>query len=384
MVAATGADLLGCRADEADPGSDRDGNGEKGPADAASPSPDRTGRSKTPTAAGSAWLGALQGALGHGIVTSKPGDGTYRVDAFVAVLVFEHLRRTEGKPLFTPITPSGDPAGPSGGYRVGPLEEGSVYHRLGLREADVVESINGVVLEGPERFGFALDGAENRLRLTVYREDFSMTLSYRLTRGQAWSDLLADFTGQDVAPSGTENADEYSAGAVTDPPAPPGGTTNGASSDRATKPAAPARGVSERPSNPTRPRKPARPRSPPRSSKPSSASPVECDSASKCTVAKSHFDELVAAPERLQSQVDIVPAIRNDVHSGYKLKSIKPGSTVARLGFRSDDKLTHVNGYDLTNEAQAMQLYFTLGGSRIFKVRYERSGQRRVKTIVVR
>jgi type II secretory pathway component PulC len=92
---------------------------------------------------------------------------------------------------------------------------------------------------------------------------------------------------------------------------------------------------------------------------------------------------MVAAPASLQREVTVVPAIRNDVHSGYKLKSVRPGSTAAQLGFRSEDKITHINGYDLTDDMQAMQLYTGLSGTRLFKVRYERGGRALVKTIRV-
>lgn len=98
---------------------------------------------------------------------------------------------------------------------------------------------------------------------------------------------------------------------------------------------------------------------------------------------REHFESLSASPERLQSQVRVVPAIRNDVFSGYKIKSITPGSSVSKLGFRPEDKLTHVNGYDLTDDVQAMQLYLSLSTTRLFKIRYERGGRSMLKTIVV-
>jgi type II secretory pathway component PulC len=116
---------------------------------------------------------------------------------------------------------------------------------------------------------------------------------------------------------------------------------------------------------------------------PGSGGPVSC-SGTTCTVTKAHFDDLIAAPERLQSQAKVVPAIRNDVHSGYKLNSVKPGSTVAQLGFRAGDKITHVNGYDLTDDVQAMQLYWSLSATKVFKIRYERGGRNAVRTVLVK
>jgi membrane-associated protease RseP (regulator of RpoE activity) len=320
-----------------------------------------------------AWRSAVERAVERGIVDSGADDATLRVDPFVAVLLFEVLQDTRGAPVFTAIEPREDPAGPAGGYRVGRLEDGSVYHRLGLREGDIVESINGVVLSSADRFDFALDGAENRVRLTVYRDGYLLTLSYHLTGGLGWAHLLAGLGGSvvpEVAPPDVvwqgEDAGRDSnvaRGSAAEPSAVPASPpTAGAGRTAAPKPSA-------------RPTAPA--------TAPARSSHASCESASKCTVAKSHFDELIAAPDRLRTQADVVPAIRNDVHSGYRLKTVRPGSTVAALGFRSGDKVTHVNGYDLSNDAQALQLYFALAGSRIFKVRYERGTQHLMKTIVV-
>lgn len=98
---------------------------------------------------------------------------------------------------------------------------------------------------------------------------------------------------------------------------------------------------------------------------------------------KRKFDDLRASPSRLQSGVDIVPAIRNDVHSGYKLKRVSVSSPIHAFGFRAGDKITHVNGRDLTDDGQAMALYWSLGSTRVFKVRFERGGRKMVKTITV-
>lgn len=59
------------------------------------------------------------------------------------------------------------------------------------------------------------------------------------------------------------------------------------------------------------------------------------------------------------------------------------GSPVHQLGFRSGDKITHINGRDLTDDAQAMALYWSLGSSKVFKIRYERGGRAQVKTVRV-
>jgi general secretion pathway protein C len=111
---------------------------------------------------------------------------------------------------------------------------------------------------------------------------------------------------------------------------------------------------------------------------------ARCASAQSCTLDKAYFDGLVRSPAKLESQAQVVPAIRNDVFSGYKLKSVRSGSPVHQLGFRSGDKITHINGRDLTNELEAMQLYMGLSNTKQFRVRYVRGSSTRTKTITVK
>lgn len=362
VIAATG--MLGCRPPGETPPAEASTRTET--AVAAEP---QQMAAKTSASEAGAWVDAIDRAVARGIVPSGADDGSYRVDAFVAVLLFELLHETRGEPVFTPVEPADDEVGTAGGFVVGPLDERSIVHRLGLREGDIVQSINGVALSSPDPFPRALDGAQNRVSLTLVRDGFSMTMSYRLIEAHTWTDLLADFVG-----SGADAGEPLDAS--TSPPpasetdAPPAPSPVPSDPTKAT----PAPASTPKPSSGARPSSPTTPR----------PKLARCESASKCTVDKAHFDELVAAPHRLQSQVDIVPAIRNDVHSGYKLATVRPGTTVADLGFRSGDKITHVNGYDLTNDAQAMQLYLALAGSRLFNVRYERGTRKLVKTIVVR
>jgi type II secretory pathway component PulC len=71
------------------------------------------------------------------------------------------------------------------------------------------------------------------------------------------------------------------------------------------------------------------------------------------------------------------------VFSGYKLKTVRSGTAVHQLGFRSGDKITHINGRDLTDDAEALGVYMSLSGTRVFRVRYVRGGATRTKTVTV-
>ena len=286
-------------------------------------------------------------------------DGTYRVDPFVAVFLYERLH-ADLDPLRRVDADGPRPAG----YQVGALEPDDVLAALGLQEADIVEKLNGVPVASAEQLELALDAAENRLTITIFREDLSFTNSYRFEGGLAWRNVIAG----EPEPTPEAEPEPEPEPEVEPEPEP----------DRASKRSSSKRSAS-RSSRPT-PRKPS---SSSRPTQPRASSDIRCAGATSCTITKRKFDDLRASPSALQSGVDIVPAIRNDVFSGYKLKRVSSRSPIHALGFRAGDKITHVNGRDLTNDAQAMALYWSLGSSKVFKVRYERGGRKLVKTVRV-
>lgn len=81
--------------------------------------------------------------------------------------------------------------------------------------------------------------------------------------------------------------------------------------------------------------------------------------------------------------MQVAPAIRNDVFSGYWIRGLRPGSLAGDLGFRAGDKITHVNGHALSDDTQAMALYFSLPTTRSFSIRYERNGTPLTKSVRV-
>ena len=250
------------------------------------------------------------------------------------------------------------------GYQVGALEPDDVLGALGLQEADIVEKLNGVPVANAEQLELALDAAENRLTVTIFREDLSFTNSYRFEGGLAWRNVIAG------EPEPTPEAEpELEPEPEVEPEPEPDPASKRSSSKRS----------ASRSSRPT----PSKPSSSSRPTQPRASSDIRCAGATSCTITKRKFDDLRASPSALQSGVDIVPAIRNDVFSGYKLKRVSSRSPIHALGFRAGDKITHVNGRDLTNDAQAMALYWSLGSSKVFKVRYERGGRKLVKTVRV-
>ncbi|MBC8072700.1 MAG: hypothetical protein IAG13_30550, partial [Deltaproteobacteria bacterium] len=351
---------------------------------------------KTPAATSTAEQRALAAVLARAIKSPQGSDATYQVDPFVAALVYEQIR-AGSEPSFTPLAAPLPDGGPQAGFRVGEIKDGSLLHTLGLRTGDVVEALNGVVLADASRVAFALDGAENRVSLTIFRDDISLVQSYKLTQALAWTELLASQGGSaiaaaeagtaapdDTVPSSDEGVavpdDDRGAGVVPDDgddsgraPSTPSKIPSGGGS-RTPKPSGggsgtpkPSGGGSTTPTPP----------------KPSGSEQVRCESSTRCTITRAYFDKMTSSASAISSQANIVPAISNDVFSGYKLKSVKAGSNVAKLGFQSGDKITHINGKDLTDDMEAAQVYFSLGGTKVFKIRYVRGSAALLKTVVV-
>lgn len=297
----------------------------------------------------------MQAALVRGISPPTFDDGTYRVDPFVAVVLYEQVRAEN--PLSFVQAQGSAPTG----YRVPEVEADGVLERLGLRSGDIIEKLNGRGLSGPDAAALALEAAEHRVTVTIFRDGLSFTNSYRFDGGLAWRDVLA-----------TPEPDTEPPAPVEEPPP-------------LAEPATEAEPSARRPTTKTTRPKP-RPSPSPRSKSGQGAprsTDIRCSGADACSITQQRFDALRASPSKLQSGVELVPAIRNDVFSGYKLKRVSGNSVAHKLGFRSGDKVTHVNGRDLTDDAQAMALYWSLGGTKVFKVRYQRGGRNRTKTIRV-
>lgn len=387
----TGCDALVGKDGEAAPGKT-----EAPAADAKTPAPASGGEAKAADAPALP-PSLLAGVIPQGIEPTTLGGTTWRVDAYVAALVVEQLRRS---PLpFTPWRADAPaPGQPAAGYRVGALAPDGPWVALGLREGDIVQAVNGVSTESPGWAAEALRQSENQVTVSVFRDDVSITLAYRLVGGLAWqslvdpsaprgeggSDVLAvadpppddgqpdDMRGAGVGEGGGGGGGNGGGGGAYDGPYSPsrpssgpsaGGGSGGGGGGGSSTGGGGSGGI-------------------PRPAPPSS-SVARCSSAESCSIDKAYFDTLVASPSKLESQADVVPAIANDVHSGYKLRTVKSGTAVHQLGFRSGDKVTHINGLDLTNDAEALQLYLGLGNTRTFKVRYVRGGSTRTKTIKV-
>lgn len=86
-------------------------------------------------------------------------------------------------------------------------------------------------------------------------------------------------------------------------------------------------------------------------------------------------NELVKNPGKLLDYVNISPIMKDGKLSGYR---INPGKDVAffhRIGLQSNDLATAINGYDLRDNAQAMQIMGQLSTLTEMNLTVERNGQ---------
>lgn len=314
---------------------------------------------------------ALRAAVARGIVGPAEGGSTWVVDPFVLAWIVASVEEN-GDRWLTRYEAAADGVTVQGWQVRAPDE--SPLHALGLQDGDIIEEVLGVPASDIERVKAVVARAQNRVSLTVHRVDFSLTLSYRIEPALGWTTTRAALAGTDTPPERHDIFAERRAVAHD----------RAGDSPAATRAGSPAKPLPSSPSSTTgKPRPSGSGSSGKGSSGSGSSRQVSCSSASSCTVKRAYFTSMVASPSKLQSQANVVPAIRNDVHSGYKLKSVKSGSAVHGLGFRSGDKVTHVNGYDLTNDFEALALYAGINSTKTFKVRYVRGGKTLNKTIRV-
>ena len=306
-------------------------------------------------------------AVRAGVRQPDVNQAVYEVDAFLVALTVEDLASGRPSVVLEPVTGGGP------GYLVRGVREGSVYAALGLLDGDVIESINGVPLDGPGQALAALTDSERGVVVQASRAGVSATRDLRFTGGLAWSQIFATRTG---APLPAETVAVVADPVFPDmPSAPvPGSAPQVVGGPRASGPAvSPRPGPSSSSSSSSS--------SPSSSSSSSSSGPgaIQCAGDGSCSVTRRDFDAMVADPNKLLRQVRV-----SESHGGYKLGGIRSGSQVSQLGFRNGDVLVSVNGTRLDDQLGLLSLYAGLEGTRSYNVVYERGGQRQTKSVRLR
>lgn len=314
----------------------------------------------------------LAAAIRGGVRQRSPNEGLYEVDAFLAALVVEDLRSARPSVTLAPVVENGLQIG----YRITGVREGSVYGAVGLLDGDVIESINGVVLEGPDQVAGAILASERVAALQVTRAGVSSVRELRVAPGLAWQNLLDARSGA-APPDPLVAAVEPEVPVRTEPePEPHRPLKPGETAPPGWHPAQtgkPTQGGSHGTG------KPAQGGSTPAPGPTPASGGITCGGDGSCTISRREFDAAVADPDRLMRQVQLGPA-----PGGYRLSGIRAGSQVSQLGFRNGDVVKSINGTSVDDQMGLLSLYAGLGSTSSYRVGFARGGASQSKTIRIR
>jgi type II secretory pathway component PulC len=242
-------------------------------------------------------------------------------DGLLIRLAFEPLIRQTG-PVSLQLVQST-------GYRLLGVVEGAPLWQLGLREGDVLTSVDGQTIVGRENELRSLwERRPVRAEIGYQREGRARTLSLRIRPGGAWR-------SSDVV--------------TTVPPAP-------------STPLVPA-------------------------SEPGAG--IRCvaadtaESLGRCEIELATLERLRADPASLAKQMRIIPNTRDGVEEGFKLYGIRSSSVVSQLGLQNGDVVLAVNSQRLTSLESTMLAFGGLAKLGSFTLTVERRGVPKQLTIAI-
>lgn len=92
-------------------------------------------------------------------------------------------------------------------------------------------------------------------------------------------------------------------------------------------------------------------------------------------------NDLIRHPEHLMDIMRAMPVMKNGKLSGYRVYPVGNSNTFAKLGLHPGDVVTAVNGMQLDNPAQSMQILNKLKTSDQVSVTFTRNGQQMTKIL---
>ncbi len=92
-------------------------------------------------------------------------------------------------------------------------------------------------------------------------------------------------------------------------------------------------------------------------------------------------NDLIRHPEHLMDVMRAMPVMKNGKLSGYRVFPVGNSNTFAKLGLRAGDVVTAVNGMQLDNPAQSMNILNKLKTSDQISVTFTRNGQQMTKVL---
>ena len=94
------------------------------------------------------------------------------------------------------------------------------------------------------------------------------------------------------------------------------------------------------------------------------------------TVDRSRIESALADEEQLSREARVMPNYRDGEPDGLRLVGVRPDSFYSDLGIRSGDVIHSVNGRQLTNQRQALEMLETMRTNKEVTIEIERRGQR--------
>jgi len=345
-----------------------------------SPVTEDSGEKSELGAAPSAVLGgaALQ-LLPTAIRSDVEDPSTFTVDSAVAALLVQAL--LDGRSGLE-IEPRMDGDGTTQGYRLGGIGGGSAFALLGLKNGDIVGAVNGIGMTSPARAREAIATGRRHVVVAIERGDTAIFLDYRLVDGLVWAETVSRNGGQALdadalTPTVVDAsslvvavdddalavlAEESRVGGSKELQVRRGSRDGSGSSSKGSGSKGSAGSGSDK----------------------KSSGAASCSAADQCTIRRAEIDTLLADPSRASRQLRYMPHISGGKHRGYRLLNVTPNSAVADLGFRKGDVITRVNGYNLSDDGDLLALYMEIGSASTYRIKYERAGVLRLKTVRVR
>ncbi len=233
-------------------------------------------------------------------------------DGLLVRLAFEPLIRQTG-PVSLQLVQST-------GYRLLGVAEGSPLWQLGLREGDVLTSVDGGPIVGHEHeLRSRWEGRPVASEIGYLRGSEARTLSLRIRSGAAWRGTEAVSTLVERTQPNSEPALALDSVVRCEP-----GTTP--------------------------------------------------DVLANCEIDRSAVDPLRADPSTLVKQVRIVPRMTDGEASGFKLYGIRSTSLVAQVGLQNGDTLMAIDGTPLTSLESFLTALQAIGPAGAVTLTIERRG----------
>lgn len=278
-------------------------------------------------------------------------DGaTTSADGLLVRLAFEPLIRQTGPVQLQLVQ--------STGYRLLGVAEGAPLWQLGLREGDVLMSVDGKPIIGREHeLRSDWERRPSRVEIAYQRDGQARLLSLRIHPGSAWRSTEAAGSGS-VARSDIRDPFGPAGRPTSFGPAPDLVDPFGPASTEATLESELSEGIRCTPADMP-------------------------DSLGRCEIERATIERLADNPAALAKQARIVPSMQDGVTRGLKLYGIRRASVAAQLGLLNGDMLVAFDGQPLASLESVLAAFTQLPTLGSFTLTLERRGATKQLTIAI-